>query len=73
LRRATSKIVFQQPPGLKVPLIWLNVVGLVSITTLGEKLVKIGAMVVSHGRCVTFQMAEVAMTLGCLRRCSGID
>ena len=39
----------------------------------GEKLVKIGAMVVSHGRCVTFQMAEVAMTLGCLRRCSGID
>ncbi len=36
-------------------------------------MVKIGAMVVSHGWCVTFQMAEVAMTLGCLRRCSGID
>ena len=36
-------------------------------------MVKIGAMVVSHGRCVTFQMAEVAMTPDCLRRCSGID
>ncbi len=36
-------------------------------------MVKIGAMVVSHGQCVTFQMVEVAMTLGCLRRCSGID
>ena len=44
-----------------------------SLTTLREKLVKIGAKVVWHGRCVTFQMAEVAMTLGCLRRCSGID
>ncbi len=36
-------------------------------------MVKIGAMVVSHGRCVTFQMAEVTMTLGCLRPWGGID
>ena len=27
-----------------------------------EKLIKIGARVVSHGRCVTFQMAEVAVS-----------
>ena len=32
-----------------------------SLTTLREKLVKIGAKVVSHGRYVTFQMAEVAV------------
>jgi hypothetical protein len=32
-----------------------------SLTTLREKLVKIGARVVSHGRYVTFQMAEVAV------------
>ena len=31
-----------------------------SLTSLREKLVKIGAKVVSHGRYVTFQMAEVA-------------
>ena len=30
-------------------------------TTLQEKLVKIGAKVVSHGRYVTFQLAEVAV------------
>ena len=30
-----------------------------SLTTLREKLVKIGAKVVSHGRYVTFQLAEV--------------
>ena len=59
-------------PGLKVPLIWLNVVGLASITTLGETLAEIGAKVVGHGRFVTFEMADVAMTLGCLRRCSEI-
>jgi hypothetical protein len=29
---------------------------------LREKLVKIGAKVVSHGRYVTFQLAEVAVT-----------
>ncbi len=32
-----------------------------SLTTLREKLLKIGAKVVSHGRYVTFQMAEVAI------------
>ena len=31
------------------------------LTTLREKLVKIGAKVVSHGRYVTFQLAEVAV------------
>jgi hypothetical protein len=30
-----------------------------SLTSLREKLIKIGAKVVSHGRYVTFQMAEV--------------
>jgi len=34
---------------------------LVSLTTLREKLLKIGAKVVSHGRYVTFQLAEVAV------------
>ncbi len=32
-----------------------------SLTALREKLVKIGAKVVSHGRYVTFQLAEVAV------------
>lgn len=32
-----------------------------SLTTLREKLVKIGAKVISHSRYVTFQMAEVAV------------
>src|SRR3954452_21996263 len=32
-----------------------------SATSLPEKLIKIGAKVVSHGRCVTFQMVEVAV------------
>lgn len=31
-----------------------------SLTSLREKLIKIGAKVVSHGRYVTFQMAEIA-------------
>ena len=31
-----------------------------SLTTLREKLVKIGARIVRHGRCVVFQLAEVA-------------
>ena len=31
------------------------------MTTLWEKLVKIGAKVVRHGRDVTFQLAEVAI------------
>jgi hypothetical protein len=32
-----------------------------SLTTLKEKLIKIGAQVVNHGRYVAFQMAEVAI------------
>jgi hypothetical protein len=32
-----------------------------SLTSLREKLIKIGAKVVRHGRYVTFQMAEVAI------------
>jgi DDE family transposase len=34
-----------------------------SLTSLQKKLIKIGAKVVSHGRYVTFQMAEVAVPL----------
>ena len=33
-----------------------------SLTTLREKLVKIGAMMVRHGRYITFQLAEVAVS-----------
>ena len=33
-----------------------------SLTSLQEKLVKIGAKVVRHGRYVVFQMAEVAVS-----------
>ena len=32
-----------------------------SLTTLREKLIKIGAKFVQHARCVTFQMAQVAV------------
>jgi hypothetical protein len=32
-----------------------------SLTTLGEKLVKIGAKVVKHAKYVVFQLAEVAV------------
>ncbi len=32
-----------------------------SLTTLRERLIKIGAKVVRHGRCITFQLAEVAV------------
>ena len=32
-----------------------------SLTSLKEKLIKIGAKVVSHGRYVVFQLAEVAV------------
>jgi hypothetical protein len=35
-----------------------------SLTTIREKLVKIGAKVVAHGRYVTFQLAEVAVPRG---------
>jgi DDE family transposase len=33
-----------------------------SLTSLREKLIKIGAKVVSHGRYVTFEMAVVAVS-----------
>ena len=39
-----------------------------SLTTLREKLVKIGAKVVNHGRYVTFQLAAVAVPRKLLRR-----
>jgi hypothetical protein len=39
-----------------------------SLTTLREKLVKIGAKVVSHGRYVTFQLAEVAVSRNLFQR-----
>jgi hypothetical protein len=35
-----------------------------SLTSLREKLVKIGARIVTHGRYVTFQLAEVAVPRG---------
>ena len=40
-------------------------VGHWSLTTLREKQIKIGAKVVRHGRCVTFQLAEVAVPKNC--------
>ncbi len=39
----------------------LEEVELWSLTTVREKLIKIGAKVVLHGRYVTFQLAEVAI------------
>jgi hypothetical protein len=42
-------------------LAWPKEVAHWSLTTIREKLVKIGAEVVAHGRDVTFQMAEVAV------------
>jgi hypothetical protein len=33
-----------------------------SLTSLREKLIKIGAKVASHGRYITFQMAEAAVS-----------
>ncbi len=39
---------------------WPREVDQGSLTTLREKLVKIGAKGVSHGRYVTFRLAEVA-------------
>ncbi len=39
-----------------------------SLTTLPEKLLKIGATVVSHRRYVTFQLAEVAVPRDSLRK-----
>jgi hypothetical protein len=44
-----------------------------SLTSLREKLIKIGAKVVSHGRYVTFQLAEVAVTATDVQRHSVAD
>ena len=44
-----------------------------SLTSLREKLVRIGAKVVSHGRYVTFQMAEVAVPRQIVRRNPLVD
>lgn len=38
------------------------------MTTLRDRLVKIGAKIVRHGRSVTFQMAEVMVSRGLLRQ-----
>ena len=43
-----------------------------SLTTLREKLVKIGAKAVSHGRYVTFQLAEVAVPRSLFQRILGL-
>ncbi len=39
-----------------------------SLTTLREKLIKIGAKMVSHGRYVMFQLAEVAVPRSLFRK-----
>ena len=43
------------------PLDWTSPCEDWSLTSLKEKLIKIGAKVVSHGRYIAFQMAEVAI------------
>jgi len=43
-----------------------------SLTTLREKLVRIGAKVVNHGRYVTFQLAEVAVPRDLFRKILGL-
>jgi len=43
-----------------------------SLTTLREKLIKIGAKVVRHGRYMTFQLAEVAVSRGLFARILGL-
>ena len=43
-----------------------------SLTTLREKLVKIGAKVVRHGRYVTFQLAEVAVSRSLFQNILGL-
>ena len=39
-----------------------------SMTTLRDRLVKIGAKIVRHGRSITFQMAEVMVSRGLFRQ-----
>ena len=47
---------------LNHPLTWTSPCEDWSLTSLKEKLIKIGAKIVSHGRYVVFQMAEVAIS-----------
>ena len=47
--------------GRSTPLALPDAVEQWSLTTLREKLVKIGAKIVRHGRYIVFQMAEVAI------------
>ncbi len=39
-----------------------------SLATLREKLIKIGAKVIRHGRYITFQLAEVAVSRDLFRK-----
>ena len=55
--RDPAQKIFSSKGGRKGP----NEMEYWSLTTLQEKLVKIGAKVVHHGRYVTFQLAEVAV------------
>ncbi len=43
-----------------------------SLTTLQTKLIKIGAKVVRHGRYITFQLAEVAVSRALLAQILGL-
>ena len=43
-----------------------------SLTTLGKKLVKIGAKIFSHGRYVVFQLAKVAVPRELFRKFLGL-
>ena len=43
-----------------------------SLTTLREKLIKIGAKVVRHGGYLTFQLAEVAVSRGLFAKILGL-
>ena len=43
-----------------------------SLTTIREKLIKIGAKVVRHGRYITFQLAEVAVSRGLFSEILGL-
>ena len=49
-------------------LVWPREVEHWSLTKLREKLVKIGAKVVHHGRYVTFQLAEVVVSKNLFRK-----
>jgi hypothetical protein len=53
--------IFTRLPCESHPLTWTSPCEDWSLTSLKEKLIKIGAKVVRHGRYVIFQMAEVAV------------